>query len=165
MVSFKSILTLAVAATTASAFPSPKLPGCGEVDIIFTGLPPYHPLVAQQGFNSSAVDAGLRADAADIIKAGYNLRVVLMGPEQDISVLVNQTNGIRWDGTGVGYGVRGSRREDLTIRLGDIIQVFHERAPRAPTVFDYSFTTALWAIQTKFPLSSNCTNSPGKDLV
>lgn len=41
-----------------------------------------------------------------------------MGPEQDISVLVNQTNGIRWDGTGVGYGVRGSRREDLTIRLG-----------------------------------------------
>ena len=40
-----------------------------------------------------------------------------MGPEQSISVLANQTKGVKWDGTGVGYGVRGSRREDLTIRL------------------------------------------------
>jgi hypothetical protein len=40
-----------------------------------------------------------------------------MGPEQDISVLENELKSIRWDGTGVGYGVRGSRRQDLTIRL------------------------------------------------
>lgn len=39
-----------------------------------SGLPPYHPLVTSQGFNGSAVDAGLRGDAADIVKAGYNLR-------------------------------------------------------------------------------------------
>ena len=46
-----------------------------------------------------------------------------MGPEQDISVLANQTNGIRWDGAGIGYGVRGSRREDLTIRLEGMLGI------------------------------------------
>lgn len=40
-----------------------------------------------------------------------------MGPEQPISVLANQTNGIHWDGTGIGYGVRGSHLENLTVRF------------------------------------------------
>ena len=40
-----------------------------------------------------------------------------MGPEQNISVLANQIDGVHWDGTGVGYGIRGSHREDLTIRF------------------------------------------------
>jgi hypothetical protein len=40
-----------------------------------------------------------------------------MGPEQNISVLAEQLDGVRWDGAGIGYGVRGSRMEDLTIRL------------------------------------------------
>jgi hypothetical protein len=39
-----------------------------------SGLPPYHPLVTAQGFNATAVNAALRADAVDITKAGYNLR-------------------------------------------------------------------------------------------
>ncbi|OCT54579.1 hypothetical protein CLCR_11449 [Cladophialophora carrionii] len=165
MVPFKCILLFSLIGASVSAFPASKLPGCGEVDIIFTGLPPYHPLVIQQGFNASAVDAGLRGDAADILKAGYNLRVILMGPEQNISVLANQTTGVRWDGTGIGYGVRGSHREDLTIRFADIIQLFRDKAPQAPILFDYSYVTALWAIQSRFPLSSNCTDSPGTDLV
>ena len=41
-----------------------------------------------------------------------------MGPEQDLSVLANQTDGIRWGETEVGYGVRGSYREDLAVRFG-----------------------------------------------
>ncbi|EXJ63244.1 hypothetical protein A1O7_03691 [Cladophialophora yegresii CBS 114405] len=165
MVQFKSILLFSLIGAAVSAFPPSKLPGCGELDIIFTGLPPYHPLVIQQGFNASAVDAGLRHDAADIVKAGYNLRgVVLMGPEQDINVLAKQTNGVRWDGTGIGYGVRGSHLEDLTVRFGDIVQLYRDKAPQAPILFDYSPVTALWAIQRRFPLSSNCTKSPGKDL-
>jgi hypothetical protein len=43
--------------------------------------------------------------------------VVLMGPEQNISVLQGQIDGVEWDTTGIGYGVRGSKRQDLTIRL------------------------------------------------
>ncbi|ETI22892.1 hypothetical protein G647_04686 [Cladophialophora carrionii CBS 160.54] len=138
MVQFKCILLFSLIGATVSAFPASKLPSC------VSGLPPYHPLVIQQGFNASAVDGGLRGDAADILKAGYNLRVILMGPEQNISVLANETTGVRWD---------------------DIIQLFRDKAPQAPILFDYSYVTALWAIQSRFPLSSNCTDSPGTDLV
>lgn len=42
---------------------------------------------------------------------------MLMGPEQPISVLSEQMDGISWDATGVGFGVRGSNRTDLTLRL------------------------------------------------
>ncbi|KIX09399.1 uncharacterized protein Z518_00478 [Rhinocladiella mackenziei CBS 650.93] len=138
--------------------------GCGEVDIIFTGLPPYHPLVIEQGFDPAVVDAALRGDAANILNAGYNLRVVLMGPEQPVSVLASQVQGIHWDGTGVGYGVRGSRLENLTVRLEDIIQLYREKVPRAPTMFDHSPDSALWAIERRFPLSEDCTDAPGTDL-
>ncbi|EMD00687.1 hypothetical protein BAUCODRAFT_135482 [Baudoinia panamericana UAMH 10762] len=140
-------------------------PTCGSVNLIFTGLPPYHPLVEAQGFNGSAVNAGLRADAADLISHGYNTRVVLMGPEVDISVLDGRLNDTAWDITGIGYGVRGSNREDLTLRFKDIVQLYHSQAPGAPIVFDHSFTTALWAVQQQLPLiGGNCTNTPGKDL-
>lgn len=97
MVSFKAILSLGLAVTTTLAAPpwAPSKPGCGDLDIIFTyvfapylalpksgcnidpshsGLPPYHPLVTAQGFNPAAVDAALRGDAANIVKAGYNVR-------------------------------------------------------------------------------------------
>jgi len=39
-----------------------------------SGLPPYHPLVKEQGHDPAFVDAALREDAANIIKSGYNLR-------------------------------------------------------------------------------------------
>ncbi|KIW55788.1 hypothetical protein PV05_04513 [Exophiala xenobiotica] len=165
MVSFKTLLSLAPAASLTLAAPSwPPKPGCGDLDIIFTGLPPYHPLVTAQGFDPAAVDAALRGDAADIVKAGYNLRVVLMGPEQPLSVLSGQMDGINWDGTGVGYGVRGSRLENLTLRFTDTIDLYRHKAPFVPIVFDHSPDSALWAIQQKWPLSTNCSNSPGKDL-
>ncbi|KAK5936858.1 hypothetical protein PMZ80_010977 [Knufia obscura] len=110
-------ITLALTSiATAASIPSTS-PGCGEVDVIFTGLPPYHPLVTSQGFNATEVDIGLRADAANIVKAGYNLRVVLMGPEQPLDVLADQMTGVDWDVIGVGYGVRGSRLENVTIRF------------------------------------------------
>lgn len=52
--------------------------------------------------------------------SGHNtdrLTVVLMGAEAPIEKLEEQMKGIRWDGTGVGYGVRGARLPDLTVRL------------------------------------------------
>jgi len=107
-------------------------------------LPPSHPLVKAQGFDPIFVNKSLTADAADVVKAGYNLRgkfplpsslfsdsqrmqssnsgkfhlpVLLMGPEQPISKLSDQLKGINWDGTGVGFGVRGSPLQNLTVRL------------------------------------------------
>ncbi|KAK4935069.1 hypothetical protein LTR10_023801 [Elasticomyces elasticus] len=141
-----------------------KAPGCGELNMIVAGLPPYHPLVTGQGFNATAVNAALRADAVNITKAGYNLRVVLFGPEQNISVLDNQMNGINWDGTGIGYGVRGSNLENLTVQFTNMVDLYRHRAPYAPMVFDHSPDSTLWAIQERFPLSSDCADSPGQDL-
>lgn len=88
-----------------------------------------------------------------------------MGPEQPLSVLSDQLKGINWDATGVGYGVRGSSVQNLTVRLEEILQTYRDKVWRAPIVFNHSPTSSLWAIQRHFPLSSNCTNSPGKDLV
>ena len=160
-----ALLTTAIAAPHPGPPQSSKPTGCGEVDIIFTGLPPYHPLVTSQGFDPAVVDAALRADAARIVASGYNLRVVLVGPEQPVSVLEDQMRGVKWDGTGVGYGVRGSRREDLTIRLEEIIQLYRDEARWAPIMFDHSPDSAFWAVERHFPLSENCTGSPGTDLV
>ncbi len=42
--------------------------------LLLRGLPPYHPLVTSQGFDPAVVYAGLRADAAQIVASGYNLR-------------------------------------------------------------------------------------------
>lgn len=47
----------------------------------------------------------------------------------------------------------------------DTIDLYRRKAPLVPIVFDHSPDSALWAIEEKWPLSSNCTNSPGKDLV
>ena len=46
-----------------------------------------------------------------------DVTVVLMGAEAPIEKLEEQMKDTRWDGTGVGYGVRGARLPDLTIRL------------------------------------------------
>lgn len=43
--------------------------------------------------------------------------VVLMGPEEPLEKLEEQLRGIDWDGTGVGYGVRGARLPELTVRF------------------------------------------------
>lgn len=166
-----------------------------------SGLPPSHPLVAQQGFDPELVEASIRRDAEEIVAAGYNLRgatysirqswvttantavVVLMGPDQGIEVLEQQMRGVRWDGTGVGYGVRGARLPELTVRFEgksihraticksltcnatDMISLYRKTAPKAPIMFNYSPDSALWAISRKFPLAGNCTNKPGKNLV
>jgi hypothetical protein len=38
------------------------------------GLPPNHPTVIAQGYNPVLVETALRADFANILKAGYNAR-------------------------------------------------------------------------------------------
>lgn len=124
-------------------------------------------MVAKMGFDPKKVEAALKADAANILKAGYNLRVVLFGPEQPASRIADELakDDIKWDLTGIGYGVRGARSPELTVRLEDIIQTYRDKAPKAPIVFDYSPDSAEWAIKRKLPLAGNCTDTPGKDLV
>ncbi|KAK0723527.1 hypothetical protein B0T26DRAFT_675088 [Lasiosphaeria miniovina] len=163
----KSIMFLGVIGSIAEA--SSPWTQCGKVDILFTGLPAYHPLVTSQGFDPAVVDAALREDVANIPflanNPGGNITaVVLMGPEQNMSVLAEQAQGVSWAGTGVGFGVRGGHTPELTVRLENIIELYRERVPRAQLLFDYSPSTGLWAIERHFPLASNCTGSPGKDL-
>jgi len=47
----------------------------------------------------------------------------------------------------------------------DIIQTYRDITPDAFIYFNYMPNTTLWAIQRRFPLSSDCADSPGKDLV
>ena len=116
-----------------------------------------------------------------------------MGPEIPMEKLEKASEGTFWHGTGLGYGVRGSHLANLTIRAEsmfnpiahtpvptmhgdallttclmirlDIVNYFHDEAPQARMLFDMNFTTALWAMQRNLPLSSDCKNHPGKNLV
>ncbi|CAG8954754.1 hypothetical protein HYFRA_00004679 [Hymenoscyphus fraxineus] len=167
MVLFKLLLLLGsvvcvMSAAIERAAPPPMEAGCGELNVIATGIPPFHPIVTQLGFDPKVVDAALRADAANITKLGYNLKVVLMGPEQDLGVLKNKINGTQWQATGVGFGIRGAPREDTTIQFTDLINLYRSEVPNAPIVFDYSPTTMSWALQRAFRLPADC--QPGKDL-
>ncbi|CAG8974903.1 hypothetical protein HYALB_00006687 [Hymenoscyphus albidus] len=188
MVFFKLLLLLSsvvcvMAAAIERAAPPPMEAGCGELNIIATGLPPFHPIVTQLSFDPKVVEAAIRADAANITKLGYNLKVVLMGPEQDLDVLRTKIGGTQWQATGVGFGMRGAPREDTTIRftgglckncapcklLGiwlifivDLVNLYRSEVPNAPILFDYSPTTMSWALQRAFRLPADC--QPGKDL-
>lgn len=126
----------------SSSRSSSEAPKCFSLgNPVSSGLPPFHPLVVEQGFDPNVVNSALRRDAADIRAAGYNLRgshpycklkftptltyvllnlVVLAGPEKDRAIYAERLRGRRWQGTGVGYGVRGSRLPDLTVRLEGI---------------------------------------------
>lgn len=44
--------------------------------------------------------------------------MAVVGPEEDYAkILEDQLCGTQWHGTGVGYGLRSSRLENLTIQL------------------------------------------------
>ena len=51
---------------------------------------------------------------------------VLFGPEVNIKVLGDQFGDIHWSGMGVGFGVRGSRREDITIQFESKIMLLSD---------------------------------------
>lgn len=51
--------------------------------------------------------------------------MAVVGPEQDYTtILKEQMHGIKWHGTGVGYGLRSSRLQNLTIQLEGMF--FHD---------------------------------------
>ncbi|KAF6804837.1 hypothetical protein CSOJ01_09931 [Colletotrichum sojae] len=140
-------------------------PACGKYNFVFAGLPWNHPAIARSGFTPQQVEAGIRADIANITRAGYNIKAILLGPEDSLDFITQELKGVDWTGTGVGFGIRGSPSPNITRQFTDIIQLFREEEPRSRILFNYSPVTSLWAIQQYFPLPTNCTDSPGKDLV
>ncbi|KAI5918515.1 hypothetical protein F4810DRAFT_570681 [Camillea tinctor] len=166
MASLKSILSTFLMANGTSS-PAKHLPlarGCGEVNVLYTGLPGTHNLVAAQGWDVEQVDRKIRKGHQDMINAGYNVRTVLFGPEQNIDDLAREMDGINWGITGVGFGVRGSTLEELIVEFEDILMTFRQKALDSPTVFNYNPDSFLWSIQRRAPLSSDCAGSPGKNL-
>ncbi|UQC88958.1 uncharacterized protein CLUP02_14485 [Colletotrichum lupini] len=116
---------------------------CGKRNFIFTGLPWNHPAVAASGYTPKQVEAGIRADMAAIIKAGYNIKAVLLGPEDGLDFLSDELKGVDWIGTGVGFGVRGNPTPVITRRLMNIVQLYRD---------EY------------YPLSAECSNTNGTDM-
>lgn len=47
-----------------------------------SGLPPYHPDVLAQGYDGDKVAAGLKAQLAELVNAGYNSKELFWGPEE-----------------------------------------------------------------------------------
>ncbi|KAI1638594.1 hypothetical protein F4809DRAFT_649215 [Biscogniauxia mediterranea] len=148
----------------SAAKPSPLPRGCGEVNVIYTGLPGTHRLVGAQGWDRVYVDREIKKAHKGMINAGYNVKSVLLGPEQDIRILAKEMDDTPWDITGIGFGLRGSIIGEIISRFEDIIMLYRNKAPDAPTVFNYNPESFVWSIQRRAPLSSDCAGSPGKDL-
>ncbi|KAK2024136.1 hypothetical protein LX32DRAFT_706177 [Colletotrichum zoysiae] len=140
---------------------------CDDFNFVFTGLPWNHPAINASGFTPQQVEAGIRSDVKAIVDAGYNIKAVLVGPENPLDDIASELKGVNWAGTGVGFGVRGNPSPVITRRFIDIIQLFRDQVPQAPILFNYSPNSSVWAIQQYFPLPSSvgCPPGPGKDLV
>ncbi|KAK1994815.1 hypothetical protein LX36DRAFT_683449 [Colletotrichum falcatum] len=140
---------------------------CGEYNFMFTGLPWNHPAVNASGFTPQQVEAGIRSDMKAIVDAGYNIKAVLVGPENSLDDISSELKGVKWTGVGVGFGVRGSPSPVITRRLMDIIQLYRDQLPQARILFNYSPVSSVWAIQQYFPSPSShgCQCGPGKDLL
>lgn len=111
--------------------------------------------------------------------------MAVVGPEKDYTkILKEQMAGIEWHGTGVGYGLRSSRLQNLTIQLegivsrnsshmmkltntsfSDVLILLHDKAPKAPIMFNYNAESFHWAVERRLPLLDDCTDNPGTDLV
>ena len=110
--------------------------------------------------------------------------VLLAGPEYDIDEFAsNIDKDIRWDVTGVGYGMRGTKIPEVLTRFEgkpssvsielykcytdflfscqDNLMVFRKETPKAQPVFNINADSFLWSVQRRFPLARNCTGSPG----
>ncbi|KAK0658293.1 hypothetical protein QBC41DRAFT_287735 [Cercophora samala] len=147
----------------------PRPVQCGEVNLLLVGIPPYHPIVKSAGFDPKMIEAILANDTNLLVASGYNVRMVLFGPEQPLSILEEQMADVDcWEGTGVGFGERGTTDEALTARFEDTIQYFKKKVPDGPIMFNSSPTTFLPTLQRHFPIEGgrDCAKEgrPGKLL-
>ncbi|KAK4185828.1 hypothetical protein QBC35DRAFT_555747 [Podospora australis] len=181
MISLKAIIAIALAYATASLAAVVPLPlpqeythshakhvNCGEISLFLTGLPYNHPLVAAQHFDPAVVESLMRHDQAAVIQAGFNIKMVMFGPEEDTNkVLAEHMPGVDWAATGVGYGVRGGDLDNLTTQFEDTIQFFRD-AVGGPIIFNGPVGSMLPAINRHFQTRTDCRKAfagSGKDLV
>ncbi|KAJ0375868.1 hypothetical protein COL26b_005843 [Colletotrichum chrysophilum] len=100
------------APNASDPIPTPKITfptnaTCGEVNVFYTGLTAYHPLVLSRGFDPVQTDIALRNDTANLVKAGFNV--------------YDRMKGRRWGVTGVGWGIRNSTMLELVNRFEGIM--------------------------------------------
>ncbi|KAF5502048.1 hypothetical protein CGCA056_v013866 [Colletotrichum aenigma] len=120
---------------------------CGEVNVFYTGLTAYHPLVLSRGFDPVQTDIALRNDTANLVKAGFNV--------------YDRMKGKRWGVTGVGWGIRNSTMLELVNHFEENINQYREAEPLAPLVFNWSPTSLAESVTRHVPLRDDCTGKPG----
>ncbi|KAF3811657.1 hypothetical protein GCG54_00014403, partial [Colletotrichum gloeosporioides] len=83
------------------------------------GLQPYHPLALAEGWDPELVDKGVRKDAIELLRAGYNVYDIGAGPEIQIVVIAPKMRGkgVQWHITGMGLGIRASTNPVVIHRL------------------------------------------------
>ncbi|KAF5579604.1 hypothetical protein FPCIR_11019 [Fusarium pseudocircinatum] len=86
-----------------------SLPGCGEVNVFYTGLPGRHMYVTQQGYDAALVEAQIFNHTRQLREAGYNVRAVWRGPEIPGAEMSRHMDDVHWNVAGIGFGVRGSQ--------------------------------------------------------
>ncbi|RDW63363.1 hypothetical protein BP6252_10908 [Coleophoma cylindrospora] len=89
-------------------------PGAEGINVLYTGLPAYHPLAIAEGWNAALVDEGVRNSTIDLVQAGYNwvvFTVIAAGPEISMDVIAEKirAKGVEWHVTGIGMGVRAAK--------------------------------------------------------
>ncbi|KAM0237321.1 hypothetical protein ACHAPO_004668 [Fusarium lateritium] len=156
-----SKILLVIATTFSVAFAEY---GCGEVNVVYTGLPGRHKYVKEQGADPILTEKQIADHMREMREAGYNVRGIWRGPEINGSQFAENVQGVDWHAAGVGFGIRGSNISELTGLLEENLAIYREEAPDAKFVFNYSPLSFLWSVQRYFPLSSNCKDHPGKDL-
>ncbi|CEI65643.1 unnamed protein product [Fusarium venenatum] len=124
--------------------------GCGEVNVVYIGLPGRHKYVKEQGADPILTEKQIADNIREMREAGYNVR--------------GNVEGVDWHAAGVGFGIRGSNISELTGLFEENLAIYREEAPDAKFVFNYSPISFLWSVQRYFPLSSDCKDHPGKDL-
>ncbi|CAG9982758.1 unnamed protein product [Clonostachys byssicola] len=138
--------------------------GSGEVNIFYTGFPAYHQMVIDQGYNVTAVNISLRNEAANLVKAGFNVYVLFQGPDQPVSNIADRMAGTHWGVDAVGWGQRGAGNSDVTYRFEDNLHQYRESAPLTPTVFNWGPDTLAESVTRRVPLNEDCTDKPGRLL-
>ncbi|KAH7311491.1 hypothetical protein B0I35DRAFT_438176 [Stachybotrys elegans] len=172
MTSIVNILSLLAAIPTPTPAPAPALnPSpdgreCGSVNVFYTGFPPYHPLVIDQGWDPVRVEYGLRNNTVAMVNAGYNVHVVWAGTEVPIPTLEDRLaeSGVDFDLLGIGYGIRGATLPPVVERLEDLIDMYHRKLPSTPIVFNYNPESFMWSLNHRLPMREDCeaAKKPGK---
>lgn len=125
---------------------------CQKYNILFTGFPPYHPLVTAQHPGDEAA-AGLSEELKELVAAGYNTKELFFGPEEGMAPLERALKEKKWDGVVIGFGVRGAGALVPTIHFEKLVNTVKRGTDaKVPLMFNYNPWFTLEAVQRWLPL-------------